>query len=50
MNGIPVEDILTSNVVKNLGQDDVNTIVGNMRDINSSNKYLEGVKRLTLRR
>ena len=50
MNGIPVEDILTSNVIKNLGQDDVNTIVGNMRDINSSNKYLEGVKRLTLRR
>lgn len=50
INGIPVEDILTSNVIKNLGQDDVNTIVGNMRDINSSNKYLEGVKQLTLRR
>lgn len=50
INGIPVEDILTSNVIKNLGQDDVNTIVGNMRDINSSNKYLEGVKRLTFRR
>lgn len=50
INGIPVEDILTSNVIKNLGQDDVNTIVGNMRDINTSNKYLEGVKQLTLRR
>ena len=50
LNGLPVEDILTSNVIKNLGQDDVNTIVGNMRDINSSNKFLEGVKQLTLRR
>ena len=50
LNGLPIEDILTSNVIKNLGQDDVNTIVGNMRDINSSNKFLEGVKQLTLRR
>ena len=50
INGIPVQDILTSNVIKNLGQDDVNTIIGNMNDINSSNKYLEGVKQLTLRR
>lgn len=50
INGIPVQDILTSNVIKNLGQDDVNTIVGNMRDVSSSNKYLAGVKQLTLRR
>lgn len=50
LNGLPVQDILTSNVVKNLGQDDVNTIIGNMSNINSSNKYFEGVKSLTLRR
>lgn len=50
INGLPVQDILTSNVIKNLSQDDVNSIIGNMNDISSSNKYFEGVKRLTLRR
>lgn len=50
INGIPVNDILTSNIVKNLSQDDVNTIIGNMGNINSSNKYYDGIKRLTLRR
>ena len=50
INGLPVQDILTSNVIKNLSQDDVNSIIGNMRDVSSSNKYYEGVKRLTLRR
>ena len=50
INGIPVEDILTSNVIKNLGQDDVNTIMGNMKNINSSNKYYDGIRRLKLGR
>lgn len=50
INGIPVEDILTSNIVKNLGQDDVNTIIGNMTDVSSENKYFEGIKHLRLRR
>ena len=50
INGLPVQDILTSNVIKNLSQDDVNSIIGNMRDVSSNNKYFEGVKRLTLRR
>ena len=50
INGIPVQDILTSNVVKNLNQDDVNTIIGNMHDIDKSNKYYDGIKQLKLRR
>ena len=50
INGIPVQDILTSNVVKNLGQDDVNSIIGNMQNISSSNKYYAGIKRLRLSR
>ena len=50
INGIPVEEILTANVVKNLGQDDVNTIIGNMNNISSSNKYYSGIKSLVLRR
>lgn len=49
-NGLSVEDILTSNVVKNLSQDDVNTVIGNMSNINSSNKFYSGVKQLVLRR
>ena len=50
INGIPVEDILTSNVVKNLGQDDVNTIIGNMENVSSNNKYYDGIKHLKLSR
>lgn len=50
VNGIPVQDTLTSNVVKNLGQDDVNTIIGNMQNVSSSNKYYDGIKRLRLSR
>lgn len=49
-NGVPVNDILTSNVVKNLSQDDVNTVIGNMTDIKSSNKFFTGIKQLVLRR
>lgn len=50
INGISVQDILTSNVVKNLGQDDVNTIIGNMENVSSNNKYYDGIKRLRLSR
>lgn len=50
INGIPVQDTLTSNVVKNLGQDDVNTIIGNMQNVSSDNKYYDGIKRLRLSR
>ena len=50
INGILVEDILTSNVVKNLGQDDVNTIIGNMQNVSSDNKFYDGIKRLKLSR
>lgn len=46
----PVEQILRTNVVRNLGQDDVNTIIGNMTNISASNKYYEGLKKLVLRR
>ena len=50
INGILVEDILTSNVVKNLGQDDVNIIIGNMQNVSSDNKFYDGIKRLILSR
>ena len=46
----PVEQILRTNVVRNLGQDDVNTIIGNMTNISANNKYYEGLKQLVLRR
>lgn len=50
INGISVEDILTSNVIKNLGQDDVNAIIGNMSDVSQNNKYFKGIKSLRLSR
>ena len=49
-NGFPVEQILRTNVVRNLGQDDLNTIIGNMDNIHRDNKYYEGVKVLRLTR
>lgn len=50
INGIPLQDILTSNIVKNLSQDDVNIIIGNMQNVSSSNKYYNGIKSLGLHR
>lgn len=50
INGIPVQDTLTSNIVKNLGQDDINTIIGNMQNVSSNNKYYDGIKSLRLSR
>lgn len=50
INNIPVIDTLTSNVIKNLGQDDINTIIGSMTNISSRNKYFEGIKQLRLGR
>lgn len=49
IHGIPVEETLTSNVIKNLGQDDINAILG-IIDINEDNKYYQGMKTLKLRR
>lgn len=48
INNFPVEQILRANVVRNLGQDDLNTIIGNMERLQSDNRYYEGVKRLKL--
>jgi len=50
INGISVQDTLTSNVIKNLEQDDINTIIGNMQNVNSNNKYYDGIKRIRMRR
>ena len=50
VNNFPVELILRTNIVRNLGQDDVNTIIGNMRNVPNSNKYMDGIKKLTLTR
>lgn len=50
INGLPVEDILTSNVIKHLRQDDVNAILGNIHDLSDDNKYYDGIKRLKLGR
>ena len=47
VNNFPVELILRTNVVRNLGQDDVNTIIGNMRNVPNSHKYMDGIKKLT---
>ena len=47
-NNFPVEQILRTNVVRNLCQDDLNTIIGNMEKIHNGNKYYDGVKRLRL--
>ena len=48
VNNFPVELILRTNVVRNLGQDDVNTIIGNMERISGGNRYYDGIKRLRL--
>ena len=48
INGIPIETILRVNVIRNLGQDDLNIILGNMENIDSSNKYYETAKTLRL--
>ncbi len=48
INGIPTETILRVNVIRNLGQDDLNIILGNMQNIDSNNKYFETAKSLKL--
>ena len=48
INGIPTEEILKVNIVRNLGQDDLNTILGNMKNIDSYNKYYAQAKTLKL--
>lgn len=48
INGIPIETILRVNVIRNLNQDDLNIILGNMQNIDSNNKYYETIKTLKL--
>lgn len=48
INGIPVENILRTNIIRNLGQDDLNTLLGSMKNISSSNKYYKTAKTLKL--
>ena len=50
INGIPIETILRTNVIRNLGQDDLNTLLGSMSNIDISNKYYSAVKTLKLGR
>lgn len=46
--GISIETILRVNVIRNLSQDDLNTILGNMKNINENNKYYDTAKTLRL--
>ncbi len=46
INQIPVQVTLESNVTKNLNQDDINIIIGNMENVNENNKYFNGLQRL----
>lgn len=48
INGIPIETILRVNVIRNLNQDDLNIILGNMQNIDSNNRYYETIKTLKL--
>ena len=48
INGIPIETILRANIIRNLSQDDLNTIIGNMDNINGDNKYYRKIKTLKL--
>ena len=50
INGIPVEAILRTNVVRNLGRDDLNTLLGSMRNIAEDNKFFVAAKTLKLSR
>ena len=48
LNNIDTETILRVNVIRNLGQDDLNTLLGNMPNINHDNKYYACCKKLKL--
>lgn len=48
-NNLPIEQILRTNVIRNLGQDDLNTIIGNMTNISGNNKFYNSVKTLRLK-
>lgn len=47
MNGISPREILLSNVVKNLNQDDLNTIIGQMKECSKQNKFYRELTSLT---
>ena len=48
INGVPVERILRTNIVRNLDQDDLNSILGNMNNIRADNKYFSAAKSLKI--
>ena len=48
INGISIETILRANVIRNLSQDDLNIILGNMQNIDGNNKYYKTAKTLRL--
>jgi len=48
LNGIPIETILRTNVIRNLGQDDLNILLRSMQIKNKKNKYYEAAKTLKL--
>ena len=50
INNIPTETILRTNVVRNLGQDDWNALLGSMENISRNNKYYQKAKTLRLTR
>ena len=48
VNGFSPETILRVNVIRNLSQDDLNTILGNMDNL-KNNKYYDTCRKLTIR-
>ena len=48
INGFSPETILRVNVIRNLSQDDLNTILGNMDNL-KNNKYYDACRKLTIR-
>ncbi len=46
-NGISPREILLSNVVKNLNQDDLNTILVQMKECSKQNKFYRELTNLT---
>ena len=46
--GMPIETILRTNVIRSLTQDDMNMLVGAMRNIDADNKYLQAIKTIRI--
>ena len=50
MNEHPIEGLMNTAMSNLKDMIDVNTVIGNMSDINASNKFYAGIKQLVLRR